>query len=1249
MPLQGNKTTVIGPDTSREMSSSLPESSLTWCLSQLSLAAEDERNSMVETNIGQSREMDKKIRAWQWRALVAIRTQHIKGDNSGIARFRTHGGLKPLLNLLKHPECPRKTLDLSLSILANCCTERETRVEVRKLSGISVVVDILKRNVAIESVLNRAARALGNLAMDPENSTLIHTAGGVPLLLLCVSLASASSSTLAASTKAPCPKVECAQSASRALLYLSDTPTNRLLLITQGTLTSLAPLIAPEYPLGLRRAALRTLHELTKGCGIECSREVSRSGVLAQLGVMASGEAGKPFEELALKTLANMCSQGCLRPLVGSLEVIQKFTEEVKKEPLKAGVFFKALCLCCKEAVNRAKVKESGGLEVIISFLSAHRSHPFSRLAILACVDFVYDESALEQLQELGLVPLLVARLVELAKGEEPAVEKMDVSVAAIMSPSCFDSFDFPSLEGNRKEEGGKEQGLCSSSFLSLRSWLVSEGLISSEGELPDSPSGVEGDWGGLQVPSLSSPQTSSPDSRFTSKCHSPTHLPPPFTLTPDSMGQPPLTSSITTSVQLHVTSNPQPSLASMPHVQVVVPPSLPSPPKTPLTPISPTKFCTAPKKRPRVHSTARSTMVTVETPPAVPRPPVFHHPYHPEPWAPESPVLLLLSRFSHATDPSAALVNSGVISGLLFYLTRHQDPSGRCFRMLCRLSCNPNCLQALVRSGSVALIRHHLCQRDTEVERRDRQSGRVKAKVKQLGLSLLSNLRVQSESGFGTGVLAHVMLSGSESDRLNCALTLPLINSNKALLKKLLLDNGGLLFALDPLGYDDEELGYEGDQTNGCGRFPSDWLNSQQHVSVPKLFSLYFSLLISCLSGIMGAKSDLLKKRPHTASPIPSLSNKETGRDSPPVSKKQCLANQCLYHDSTFDIFFLLDDGTKVCANRETVAGAEGTDIGSEYFRALLRGGFEEAQSSTEQAIPIKDVSRGALLPVLHYLHGCRLIENSPELDGKTELGARKHCQVLGSLASEGLGISQRVSERQVVGFQKTALAELMIGANRFVVTELQREVEDLCVSLLLCSSIKPTSQASPTPIENTGTKTPSVVDKDGPEGNSVDENLANRTSDLGLIGCEPNRRVNSCLKTNASVSSASNLCCKKIIGKSLQPKESRLEPDKTVMNSSPHVVKSKAEPQDLSQKVVPGGWALSSLLPQMYAFSQRYSYPGLGKACLALLLGSQGSPQAFSSSRKAGDCLRRLAREADCTHTLKQDILSLAAVALS
>lgn len=260
-----------------------------------------------------------------------------------------------------------------------------------------------------------------------------------------------------------------------------------------------------------------------------------------------------------------------------------------------------------------------------------------------------------------------------------------------------------------------------------FRSWLVSEGLITSEGDLLDS-SGVEGEWGSLQIPS-SSPQTSSPnpDSLSSLKNSSPSN--PAASSTSKKVTLPsPMSSS----------TQPQPSSSGkipdpLPSTQSSSS-TLPSPTKTTQTPVSPSKFSSPHRRRQRAHAAACLTKVTLDTPPSAPRQTAYQHPYHPEPWTPESPILLLLSRFSHTTDPSAALVSSGVMSGLLYYLTQHQDPSSRCLRMLCRLSCNPNCLQALVRTGSVALICHHLCQREGGSGGEERQTDRVKAKVKQLG-----------------------------------------------------------------------------------------------------------------------------------------------------------------------------------------------------------------------------------------------------------------------------------------------------------------------------------------------------------------------------------------------------------------------------------------------------------------------------------------------------------------------------------
>ncbi|XP_054615542.1 armadillo repeat-containing protein 5 [Dunckerocampus dactyliophorus] len=1215
--------------SSREGSPSSPELSLTWCLAHLSKAAAGvEHPGHGKAESGGGRELDKRSRYSQWRALVGIRMHHIKGDKAGITRFRTRDGLRPLLDLLSHPECSGKTLDLALSILANCCTEFETRIEVRKLDGINIVVDIMKKNVAQETIQNRAARALGNMAMDSESSALIHSAGGVPLLLLCVSLSSAPSSPPAASPKDSCPKLQSAQSAARALLYLSDTPSNRLALLTQGTLSALAPLIAPEYPQGLRRAALKTLHELTRGCSLKCAREVSRSGVLTQLGVMASGEAGKPFEQLALKTLANVCFQGCLRPLVGSLGVIPRFMEEVKKDQLKSGVFLKALCLCCKEAVNRIKVSEHGGLEVLMSFLAAHPSHPLSRLVILAFVDFVFDEDSLEQLQELGLVPLLVARLVALTTGEEPSAKKMDVGVASsssladFMSSSCFESYDFPTLEGSRQEDGGRDQG--SSSFLSLRSWLLSEGMISSEEDLLDSSSSADGQW------TSTFPQVSpNPYSLSSLKSTSPFNAVTSSTSKKDTQ----LTSSSPWKVSDSPPSSPQPTQNSLPTI------SSPST-MTQNHPVSPSEF-SEPFNR-RQHLVLSSTAkVTLDTPPSALRPPVYYHPYHPEPWTPESPILLLLSRFSYVADPTPTLVTLGTVSGLLHYLTHHKHPRSCCFRLLCRLSCNPNCFETLIRTGLVPLIHHHLCQREGGA---GGQTEQVRAKVKQLGLTLLNNLQVQCESSFGSGTLAHVMLAGSESHKVKCALSLPLISSNKSLLRKLLLDTGGLLLALKPLGcHDDNNDDDDESHTCECGQLLSCYGGVPYSDPTSTLHSLYYYLLIGCLSPLVTSiKSD--------PDPMKSQEAFEADAAAPPPSKKPRRADMCPYGTSTFDLLLLLDDGTEIPANREVVAGLRDLDeVGSEYFRALLTGGFGEAHANAGEAIRIKDVSKGMLLPVLHYLHGCRLAKNV-EASSEAEEG---RCQFLDKLVLEGLASYQTDTEE--LTFQKNPLGETMVGACRFLAMEMQKELEDLCVSRLLSPCPNETVSA---PSEDHAAASPAGLNRDHLK--TTEDHLANRTSELVLTCVEMEIENLSEEMSVLTKASGHQKGSKKPRGRKANTTPKTRESSKSGVSGDSGIkeVKSSAKHPNSHANSLPtseerggrGRGVRAPLLPQVYWFALHYNYPVMRRACLTLLLGSpDGGRQLYYSPRETADCLQRLASQAECTDTLKQDLLGLAADALT
>uniref|UniRef100_A0A8C3SH84 Armadillo repeat containing 5 n=1 Tax=Chelydra serpentina TaxID=8475 RepID=A0A8C3SH84_CHESE len=409
---------------------SCPAESLGYCLAQLRGGA--------EPGLG--------------RALLALRTRHIK-QPGGIERFRARGGLGPLLGLLAGALRPRRTLDLALSILGNCCTEAGSRAQVRELGGIPSLVMILK-SLGVESIYNRTARALGNLAIDVANLRAIHDAGAVPPLVQV--LASSQDS-------------ECLQSVIRALRNLGATPAHRLALAQQGAVRAISERLAasPDDP-ALAAAAARALLELTKGCSRDCAEQLSLGGGVAPL-VALAGHGKRAVREAAVAALSNLCLQGMLRPAVGNAGGVAVLVGELQRRhgAGAAGAVLqplvRALCLLCREAMNRSRVREAGGLPLLLALLQDGRQRGCHARVVVAFLAFFYDQEALELLQAGGLVALLVGRLDKEAEGESE--DERDAA-----------SFDFP-------PEGRRESGL---SLLPScrRSWLLSEGYITSPGDL---------------------------------------------------------------------------------------------------------------------------------------------------------------------------------------------------------------------------------------------------------------------------------------------------------------------------------------------------------------------------------------------------------------------------------------------------------------------------------------------------------------------------------------------------------------------------------------------------------------------------------------------------------------------------------------------------------------------------------------------------------------------------------------------
>lgn len=431
--------------------------------------------------------------------------------------------------------------------------------------------------------------------------------------------------------------------------------------------------------------------------------------------------------------------------------------------------------------------------------------------------------------------------------------------------------------------------------------------------------------------------------------------------------------------------------------------------------------------------------------------------------------------------------------------------------------------------------------------------------------------------------------------------------------MKKLLLDSGGLLLALQPLGCcgdDDDDV--EEEQRGRCGKLLSDCFNLPLTGQASQLHSLYFSLLYECLSTLISSiKLEFgAKEADEAATPPPAAAD----RLSPPPFKKARLAGGCPYGRSDFDLLLQLDDGTVVPANRAAVAGVEASQkVSSDYFRGLLRGGFGESVAEAGDPIPIRGVVPGMLLPVLHYLHGCCLSRGREDGDG------RGRCGVLDALVLKGL--ERHATEDRV--FQTTALGEGMIGASRFLVADLQRELEDLCVSMLMSRSYKALRE--------------DAVKKENLE--STEDNLVNRTSELELTGDEKDapgrreRRVDKdCVDGDVSLDQKTDTT-------------SPACPAQDAADAEEPMLKAE-DPNPAAQE--PSESSPAALLLHFYWFSQQFSYPALGRACLCLLLGCQGCSHIFSSSSEAGDLLRRLASEGGCTESLREDLLSLAAAAL-
>ncbi|XP_066303931.1 armadillo repeat-containing protein 5-like [Branchiostoma lanceolatum] len=670
-----------------------------------------------------------------YNSLVKIRTECIKREG-GVSKFRELGGIQALILLIQRPN--PKIADVALSILANCCMEGETRREVRKIKGLTPLVNLLKA-VKSDSLLNRAARAIANLALDATNAQVIHSLTGVPALIDILNNTESS---------------ECRQSIVRAIRNLADTEEHRDEVTRCEGLQAIVELLKlDDVPLVTQ--AVRTVTQLTKNCTFECARQVSEGTGISSLVELASHV--KPvIKQQALLSLVNLTSHGSIRPDIGNAGGIQIFVKEIKASQDISNVLpvVNALCLCCREAINRLRVRELKGLELLVSLLKSPSCKDVHERLVGTFLCFFYDEPSLEVLRGEGLIPLLMTKLLdsvnvsstdEGSKGGGKSAPSSAWFSASCDFPTEFNRFPDPLTPSNK-----------ASSFVSMQTWLQQQPEYSAElGQL--SPGSASPQWSPASssascsgssdgneelAPRVFSPQihwteedetlldTEDDDNESNSDNVDNVAQLEPSTLVLDTSMQEPPCSPVSVSEDGPESTTLQPiRTGACPDYSPSSPPrkrrrpsSSPGP-RLQLGNSSP-QTCGSPLAR-EVRREETNESVTGDVVPGSPVgliPLTTDHMLNPsslscaplvirveEPKDMEHNILLLLSRYSQMVDPSGCLVTKQCVNGLVDYIHSAPHPNPRCTRILNRLTCNPNCFEAFITAHALHKIHNTL------------------------------------------------------------------------------------------------------------------------------------------------------------------------------------------------------------------------------------------------------------------------------------------------------------------------------------------------------------------------------------------------------------------------------------------------------------------------------------------------------------------------------------------------------------
>jgi hypothetical protein len=448
------------------------------------------------------------------------------------------------------------------------------------------------------------------------------------------------------------------------------------------------------------------------------------------------------------------------------VETMVAFMESAEKT---SSIFHKvvcALCTCCRDVISRQRLRDCGGLERFITMLADHTHSALHGNMMAALVCYYFDETTLKlMVTKMGLIHTLCYHLKAITMEQHAIAERENGGSTLPLSPEATQQKDseIEMMESSEDEQPAPSPSKCPDVLPDKQQQL-----------LPSTTTGLRKRPNTEQSPSDRPPLSKRPhladDARAESTgAQSKTEsITAELTRTESTMAE--STEAESTRAESTMAESTEAELTRAESTMAESTEAESTRAEAELwagsARATPTSFLDSLLSSPNPYQSKSSSF----HPPVSPLVGDVHSTF-------EAQAIMMISRMSHMRDCIVTLSYPDTLLTLLDYLVSSTPPNTHISKVLNRIFMNPHCFQNCITGLVPSKLQQLICRSDPPPPASSVTASKQPcADLHQVCKGLMGHIAKNAESPYGQGVLAHMLLRGSEKEKRASCLSMPLL-----------------------------------------------------------------------------------------------------------------------------------------------------------------------------------------------------------------------------------------------------------------------------------------------------------------------------------------------------------------------------------------------------------------------------------------------------------------------------------------